>query len=175
MTASDANSVNDFAHMQSGACRSASGGGERRSAGRLPRSCWKTASSRVRETAPSPLAIPARMRKSSRCARRHARLGNYRLNGATLYVTVEPCVMCAGAIDSGANRASCLRLRRPQGRRRTYLLRDIRSSRAQSPRRGSWRRFGSRNAPPRCRRSLPRGDRVSRLASLRLLNCRRVR
>ena len=25
-------------------------------------------------------------------------LGNYRLNGTTLYVTLEPCVMCAGAI-----------------------------------------------------------------------------
>jgi tRNA(adenine34) deaminase len=27
-----------------------------------------------------------------------ARIGNYRLSGATLYVTIEPCAMCAGAI-----------------------------------------------------------------------------
>jgi tRNA(adenine34) deaminase len=26
------------------------------------------------------------------------RIGNYRLNGANLYVSLEPCVMCAGAI-----------------------------------------------------------------------------
>jgi tRNA(adenine34) deaminase len=34
------------------------------------------------------------------CALREAaaRIGNYRLPGAVLYVTLEPCVMCAGAV-----------------------------------------------------------------------------
>lgn len=29
------------------------------------------------------------------------RVGNYRLNGCELYVTIEPCPMCAGAIVQG--------------------------------------------------------------------------
>ncbi len=30
-----------------------------------------------------------------------ARVGNYRLTGASLYVTVEPCLMCVGAVMHG--------------------------------------------------------------------------
>ncbi len=38
-------------------------------------------------------------------------LGNYRLNGASLYVTIEPCAMCAGRYGAGAHRKAYLRSR----------------------------------------------------------------
>jgi len=44
---------------------------------------------------PSAHAEIIAMRKAGR------RLGNYRLNGTTLFVTIEPCPMCAGAIING--------------------------------------------------------------------------
>jgi len=41
---------------------------------------------------PTAHAEMAALREAARAA------GNYRLDGSTLYVTLEPCVMCAGAI-----------------------------------------------------------------------------
>ncbi len=47
-----------------------------------------------RETAPSALAHAELTAISRACET----LGRWRLSGCTLYVTLEPCVMCAGAI-----------------------------------------------------------------------------
>lgn len=46
----------------------------------------------IRDNDPTAHAEIVVIRESSRV------LGNYRLSGATLYVTLEPCAMCAGAI-----------------------------------------------------------------------------
>ena len=37
-------------------------------------------------------------------------IGNYRLTGATLYVTVEPCTMCAGCLVHSRVECLCMRL-----------------------------------------------------------------
>lgn len=47
-----------------------------------------------RETKPSALAHAELMVLEEACAK----LGRWRLTGCTLYVTLEPCVMCAGAL-----------------------------------------------------------------------------
>ena len=44
-------------------------------------------------------------------------LGTWRLEDCVLYVTLEPCVMCAGAIVLSPDQATGLRRRRSQGRR----------------------------------------------------------
>lgn len=46
----------------------------------------------IRDADPSGHAEMVALRQACRAA------GNYRLPGATLYVTLEPCAMCAGAI-----------------------------------------------------------------------------
>ena len=46
----------------------------------------------IRLNDPSAHAEVLALRRAAR------RLGNYRLSGCTLYVTIEPCVMCVGAI-----------------------------------------------------------------------------
>jgi tRNA(Arg) A34 adenosine deaminase TadA len=47
---------------------------------------------------PSAVAIHRPMRRSMSCVPSRLQIKNYRLLSTTLYVTVEPCVMCMGAI-----------------------------------------------------------------------------
>jgi len=46
----------------------------------------------IRDNDPTAHAEIVALREAARVT------GNYRLNGATLYVTLEPCLMCAGAM-----------------------------------------------------------------------------
>ena len=57
------------------------------------------------------------------------RLGNYRLPGCELYVTLEPCAMCVGAMHARARRAARLRRRRSEDRRVRLGDRPCRRSR----------------------------------------------
>ena len=47
---------------------------------------------------PSASTIPRRTRRSWRCGEAGREIGNYRLPGSTMYVTIEPCQMCVGAM-----------------------------------------------------------------------------
>jgi tRNA(adenine34) deaminase len=52
----------------------------------------------VGSNAPIGLADPTAHAEILAIRQAAARVGNYRLTGATLYCTLEPCVMCAGAL-----------------------------------------------------------------------------
>ena len=106
-------------------------------------------------------------------------LGTWRLEDCVLYVTLEPCVMCAGAIVSEPDQATGLRRGRPQGRRLRQPLPAGLGPSAQPPvpdhGRASWRRSAakssknsSRNAGHfvKCELSSPGGARVVELRSL---------
>ena len=71
------------------------------------------------------------------------RLGNYRLPGSTLYVTLEPCVMCTGAIMHAGSDGWCSApaIRRPGRRQRR---RSLRRKPTESPCRHRGRRSGRR-------------------------------
>ena len=50
------------------------------------------------------------------------KLGNYRLLNTTLYVTVEPCIMCMGAIVHARVAAGCFGRLIPNGERRDHYI-----------------------------------------------------
>ena len=76
--------------------RAARGGG--RGAGRRGDRARTARCSRARATARCAIRIRRRTPRRSPFARRPRRSESWRLEGCTLYVTLEPCAMCAGAI-----------------------------------------------------------------------------
>ena len=73
-----------------------------------------------------------------------AALGDWRLEGCTLVVTLEPCCMCAGAIVLARVRAAGLRRRRPQGRSGRYPLPTLQRFAPEPPSPNHLRRRGRR-------------------------------
>ena len=69
------------------------------------------------------------------------KLGHWRLSGCTVYVTLEPCLMCAGLMyQSRIDR--CVYGARVQGRRPRYAVPDQRRRAPQPPFRGDCGRAG---------------------------------
>ena len=66
-------------------------------------------------------------------------LGSERLADCDLYVTLEPCAMCAGAVVVRAHPPALLRRRRPEGRRRRQRREIFCFADLSSPARGLWR------------------------------------
>ncbi len=68
------------------------GGGARLNTGGNDRVAGRGANSPISRNDPTAHAEMLALREAGQAA------GNYRLEDATLYVTLEPCVMCAGAL-----------------------------------------------------------------------------
>ena len=76
------------------------------------------------------------------CARPPPQRGSWRLDGATLVVTLEPCPMCAGALRRGPGRPGRVRRRQHRQRRLRDALQPLRRPPAQPRGRGRPRRPG---------------------------------
>ena len=73
-----------------------------------------------------------------------SKLGGWRIADSVLYVTIEPCAMCAGRDRLGAGAARRLRRARPEGRRGRQRARRARRAAPQLAARGRRRPAGGR-------------------------------
>ena len=93
---------------------------------------WSCAAERCRRPHRTSASCAATRPRTPRCWRSARRRGGRELArpGRVLYVTLEPCAMCAGAIVLGARAARGLRRRRPEGRSGGERARRARPSHA---------------------------------------------
>ena len=84
--------------MRAALAEARQGDGQRRGADRRRHRHRRTKSLRRRSIGRFPPSIRRHMPKFGRFRAAAQKVGNYRLTGATLCVTVEPCAMCVGAI-----------------------------------------------------------------------------
>ena len=104
-------------------------------------------SSAAGSTSRSRRAIRPRTPRSSRSATRRRRVGNYRLTGATLCVTIEPCLMCVGALVHARIGTLVYGAAEPKSGAVSLDRARRRAARAQPPLRGRLRR--ARSGVPR--------------------------
>ena len=79
-------------------------------------------------TGRSPTTTRPRTPRSSRCATRRTLLGNYRLPECELYVTLEPCAMCAMALMHARFKRVVFGARRSEDRRGRLGGRPVRAT-----------------------------------------------
>ena len=103
-----------------------------------------------REEDKSPLAH-AELAAITDACRSH---GDWRLKGARLYVTLEPCPMCAGGILSARIPELYYGVKTPASEPAGLSSTSLRRTSATTPR--SWGIFWRRSAPSSSRTSLPR-------------------
>ena len=110
----------DLEFMRCGACRGAAGGRARRGADwrgdRDPTGIGARRNRTITDCDPTAHAEIVALREAAR------RIGNHRCGGSSIYVTVEPCAMCAGASSRRASARLIYGARRAEGRRGAFCF-----------------------------------------------------
>ena len=106
------------------------------------------------------------MPKSSRFARQRPELGQPRLDGCTIWVTLEPCAMCAGAMSLARLDARAVRGRRSEGRRPGSRRPRVQPADLPPSARMCWVASATRNRPNCCGNSSRNGADSSALESI---------
>ena len=105
-------------------------------AGEVPVGAWLCATAASWDRAGiaiSPTPIPPPTPRSSPCVKPGKNLGNHRLGDCELFVTIEPCAMCAGALVHARLRRLIYGADDPKAGAVRSVMRSAEPSQAESP------------------------------------------